>query len=157
MKNSCQLQTILLPSHRYKESKIQKRNVQRLFLKSWSRCLCFLDVSLNPFDKVVQKDQFKKLTSLKSSKTSGTSPKKVRQKQRARPCGMVCFSKVMVFTLNKMEELNIFEKRHSIICQVVEKTPLIHHVLSREENRISHFLGFGKDRSWLGEKLVGRL
>ena len=89
-------------------------------------------MSLKTFDKVVQKHQFKKLTSLKSGKTSGTSPMKMRQKQRARPCGMVCFSKDMAFTLDKMEALNIFEKRHSIICQVVEKTPLIHHVLSRE-------------------------
>ena len=122
MKNSCQLQTILLPSHRYKESKIQKRNVQRLFLKSLSRCLCLPDVSLNTFDKVVQKHQFKKLTSLKSSKTLGTSPMKMRQKQRPRPWSMVCFSKDMALTLDKMETLNIFEKRLPIICQVVEKT-----------------------------------
>ena len=54
------------------------------------------------------------------------------KKQRARLCCMVCFSKDMAFTLDKMEALNIFEKRHSIIYQVVEKISLIYHVLSRE-------------------------
>lgn len=58
-----------------------KEKLPENLLKLLSGCLCVLDMSLNTFDKEVQKHQFKKWTSPKSGKAPSASPMKIRQKQ----------------------------------------------------------------------------